>query len=141
MLTTRPVLRGRDDQIGLPREKRRDLQHVGDRRHGRGLSGLVDVGQDRARRRASLTRPSTRSPSSRPGPRNEVSDVRLALSYDALKMYGTPHRAAMALIARASSIACRFALDDAGSGYEDERAAAADGHRPDGHGWHGSDHT
>src|SRR3954463_364430 len=54
---------------------------------------------------ASFTRPRTRTPSPRPGPRNEVSEVRFALSYEALKMYGTPHRAAISLIARARSIA------------------------------------
>src|SRR4051812_40762300 len=54
---------------------------------------------------ASFTRLRTLTPSPRPGPRNDASEVRFALSYEALKMYGTPHRAAMALIARARSMA------------------------------------
>ena len=39
---------GRDDQIRLPAQERRDLQHVGDFGHRRGLRRLVDVGQDGA---------------------------------------------------------------------------------------------
>src|SRR5690606_12617604 len=47
-----------------------------------------------------------RTPSSRPGPRNDVIDVRFALSNDALKMYGIPASRAMAAIDRPSSSAC-----------------------------------
>src|SRR5687768_17809100 len=36
----------------------------------------------------------TFKPSAMPGPRNDFNDVRFALSYEALKMKGTPHRAA-----------------------------------------------
>src|SRR6478736_1737058 len=54
----------------------------------------------------SFTRASTRSPSSRPGPRNDVIDVRFALSNDALNTIGTPTLMAMALSARAVSTAC-----------------------------------
>ena len=49
---------------------------------------------------------STRSPSSRPGPRNERPDVRLALSYDALKMKGTRARRAISARLPARSTAC-----------------------------------
>src|SRR5262249_43879937 len=55
---------------------------------------------------ASRTRPSTRSPRSRPGPRNDEDAVRLALSYDALKTSGTPARREMSASASAVSIAC-----------------------------------
>src|SRR5215831_15808557 len=54
----------------------------------------------------SRTRPRTRTPSFRPGPRNEVPDVRFALSYDALKMNGTPARRVMSRSASAVSTAC-----------------------------------
>ncbi len=43
-----------------------------------------------------FTSASIRSPRSMPGPRNDVSDVRLALSNDALKMISTPSRRLMA---------------------------------------------
>ena len=62
-----PGARRGDDQIGLPREKRRNLEDVGDLGGGRGMRRLVDVGEDRRRRAFSLTRPRTRSPSSSPG--------------------------------------------------------------------------
>ena len=39
--------RGRDDEVGLPGEKRRNLQHVGDLGGGARLRRLVDVGEDR----------------------------------------------------------------------------------------------
>ena len=39
-----------DDQIGLPREERRDLQHVDDLGGGRGVRRLVNVGQQRQSR-------------------------------------------------------------------------------------------
>src|SRR5688572_365781 len=55
---------------------------------------------------ASATRASTRRPSASPGPRNECPDVRLALSYDALKTNGVPARRAMSRSASAVSTAC-----------------------------------
>ena len=39
--------RGGHQQVGLAAQERRNLQHVDDRGGGRGLRGLVDVGQDR----------------------------------------------------------------------------------------------
>src|SRR3954468_13551840 len=54
----------------------------------------------------SRTRPSTRTPSLNPGPRNDEPDVRFALSYDALKMKGTPARRVMSRSAIAVSMAC-----------------------------------
>src|SRR6187399_373618 len=50
---------------------------------------------------SSRTRASAASPALRPGPRYDLSDVRFALSKEALKMYGTPTRFAMAAISRA----------------------------------------
>src|SRR5262245_55337781 len=47
-----------------------------------------------------------RRPSRRPGPRNDPPEVRLALSYDALKMKGTPRRRAIAARRPARSVAC-----------------------------------
>src|SRR5215813_9188230 len=49
---------------------------------------------------------STRSPSARPGPRNDRPDVRLALSNDALKTNGTFTRRAISEIAAAIACAC-----------------------------------
>ena len=69
---------------------------------------------------------STRSPSASPGPRNEPRDVRFALSYDALKMYGTPARRAMSRSASARSDGVRLALDDARAGDQEQRCAAPD---------------
>src|SRR5213083_611682 len=46
------------------------------------------------------------SPSLTPGPRNEDMDVRFALSYEALKMAGTPQRAVISRMAAAVSSAC-----------------------------------
>src|SRR4051794_21775735 len=54
----------------------------------------------------SRTRPSTRTPSTSPGPRNDAPEVRFALSYDALKMKGTPARRGISRSARAASVGC-----------------------------------
>ena len=67
----------------------------------------------------SLMSASVRNPDSRPGPRNDETDVRLALSNEALKMTGAEHRRAMSRI------------DDAGSDDEGKRLPAADGERAD----------
>ena len=45
--TTRPVLRGGDEQVGLPAEERRNLQHVDDLGDLGALLRLVHVGQHR----------------------------------------------------------------------------------------------
>src|SRR4051812_25250955 len=50
---------------------------------------------------ASRTRARTRSPSSMPGPRNDLVEVRLALSNEALNTYCTPARFALSRRARA----------------------------------------
>ena len=46
-LTALPVLRGGDQQIGLPAQEGRDLQHVDGWRDARALRGLVHVGEHR----------------------------------------------------------------------------------------------
>src|SRR6188472_1671550 len=55
---------------------------------------------------ASFTRARTRTPSVSPGPRNDFADVRLALSYETLKMKGTRARRVMSRSASAVSTAC-----------------------------------
>src|SRR5262245_48814803 len=56
-------------------------------------------------RQRALIAASTRKPSSRPGPRKDRPDVRLALSYDALKMNGTRDRQAISASCPARSVA------------------------------------
>ena len=100
-------LRGGHDQIGLPREERRDLQDVDDRappaRPDRGSWMSVSTGtpvsclhlrRARAGRRPGRARGTT------------STDVRFALSNDALKISGTPQRRRCAPSARAMSSAC-----------------------------------
>src|SRR5215469_13669943 len=53
--------------------------------------------------------PRIRNPSPTPGPRYAAIDDRFALSYDALKMYGTP--ASAAAFATRSAIICACAAD------------------------------
>ena len=55
-----------------------------------------------------LSRTSARTvnPASRPGPRNDVREVLFALSYEALKIRGTPQRLAMSRSLIAVSTAC-----------------------------------
>ena len=55
-----------------------------------------------------------------------VTDVRFALSNDALKTYGTPARRAMSAMARPKLDRVLVALDDARAGDEDERPPAQD---------------
>src|SRR6185295_10058366 len=53
-----------------------------------------------------FTLSSTRRPGTRPGPRYDSTDVRFALSNDALKISGTPDAAVMRASSRAMSSAC-----------------------------------
>src|ERR1051325_974478 len=53
-----------------------------------------------------LTSSSAASPASSPGPRNDVPDVRLALSNDALNTTGTWQRAAISFTASATFKTC-----------------------------------
>ena len=127
----------RDEQVGLPRQERRDLQHVGDLGRRRRLRRPRGCRSGSARRCVALMAARIRRPSSRPGPRNDVPDVRLALSYDALKMKGTPARRAMAASSPAEVGGVLLALDDAGPRDEHERAPAAEGDVADGDRIHG----
>src|SRR5580693_2075230 len=55
---------------------------------------------------SALIFPRIRKPSAGPGPRNAFTEDRLALSYEALKMYGTPASAAIFAILSAIIHAC-----------------------------------
>ena len=126
MLTMRPVSpRRRADRSARQRNAGicSDVGDVGGRRR---LRRLVDVGEDR---HAVSRLDARRAPAAlRRGPGREtiVPDVRFALSNDALKMNGTPTRRAMSTSRPARSRRVCFALDDARTGDERERAAAAD---------------
>ena len=75
-------------QVGLAAEKGRDLQDVqypGGCPHG---AATGPRSQRTGRPTSSLTRASISRPFTRPGPLKEVSEVRLALSKEALKMSG-----------------------------------------------------
>ena len=78
-------LRGGHEQIGLPGEKRRDLQHVADLAGRRGLVRFVDVG--RHGQAGLLLHLVQNWPSPPPTRRRESAStlVRLALSNEALK--------------------------------------------------------
>ena len=107
----------RHEQVGLAREKRRNLQHVDDLR-GRGrLRRFVDVGQDR-QAGPRLDVGERREAGVEARARMTSRDVRFALSNDALKMTGAPQRAAMSRMAQRHVQGVGRALDDAGA--EDE---------------------
>ena len=130
MLTTRPVRAAAMQQVGLAGQKRRNLQHVGDFGRRRRLAGSwmsVRIGTFSR----DLIAARMRRPSSRPGPRNERPEVRLALSYDALKMNGTPQAAGDVDELRGEIRRVLFAFDDAGTGDEHERMAVAEDDVPD----------
>src|SRR6266403_2801440 len=57
--------------------------------------------------KSALILPRIRSPSFNPGPRNEFTDDRFALSNDALNTYGTPASAAIFATRSAIIRACR----------------------------------
>ena len=85
MLTARPVLRGREQQVSLPAKKCGDLQHVHRFGHALAVGRLVHVGDHR--KPGSLGDPAQdAAPCSNPGPRKPAAEVRFALSYEALKM-------------------------------------------------------
>ena len=67
-----------------------------------------------------------RSPSASPGPRNDRPEVRFALSYDALKMNGTPQPRGDRRELGGEIGRVLLALDDARAADEHERAPAAD---------------
>ena len=125
-LTGAPGLRRGDEQIGLPAEERGNLQDVDDLGGRRRLRRLVDVGQDR-QPGALLDLGEDRAGRRRARAREtRTSDVRLALSNDALKMSGTPTRVAISVSAGADLDRVRLALDDARPEDEGERMAGAE---------------
>jgi hypothetical protein len=91
---------GGHEQVGLPREERRDLQDVGDRGRRRRLAGLVDVGEDR-QSGADLDLVERREAGVETGTPERRARGAVALSNDALKTTGTPHRSAISLMASA----------------------------------------
>ncbi len=110
-LTARPVRAAADEQVGLARQERGDLQDVhGLRRGGSAWAGSwmsVRIGSAGlfAWTRASIAQARIEAGA----PERASTDVRLALSNDALKMSGTPQRARDAVMAvrRLAGRACR----------------------------------
>ena len=82
-LTTRPVAAAAIEQIGLPAQERRDLQHVDGLGDARALLGLVHVGQHRHAERLRISA-KIGSAASSPRPRALVALVRFALSNEVL---------------------------------------------------------
>ena len=123
--------RGGDEQVGLPGEKRRNLQHVDDVGGRGGLRRLVNVGQQRQSRSARARRRGRVVPHRGPGPRNDVMEVRFALSKDALKMTGTPQRVAISRMAAAVSSACAALSMTHGPRMKASGLPAADREGPD----------
>ena len=122
-----PGLRRGDEQVGLPA---RGTPESAARRRRRPPAAACDGSWMSVRigtSKRALIAASTRRPSSSPGPRNERPDVRFALSYDALKMNGTPTRARdVGELGRRDRVACASLSMTHGPGDQDERAAAAD---------------
>ncbi len=85
----------------------------------------------------SFTVASTASPRSSPGPRNELIEVRLALSNEALKMNGTLQRAAIAWTDGRGLNRVLLAFDDTRSSDEREGLSFAEGHATDRYLTHG----
>ena len=124
MFTGFPV-RGGHEEVGLPAEKRRDLDDVKDLGGPFDLACLVDIGQHRNGR--SCFTPAGPEPFSSPGPRKERSEVRFALSNDALKMKGTP-RSATAFDPPGETERPFRGFDDAGPGDQGRTPLPADLH-------------
>ena len=91
----RPPGRGRRlEQVGLPGEERGDLQEVAPPRRPAPPGATRGRRSSPAGRSPSSPARGSCSPSSSPGPRNDLPEVRLALSNDALKTSGSPSRSA-----------------------------------------------
>ena len=75
---------GRDQEVGLAAEQRRNLEHRADLGRRLALRRLVHVGEHREPGRGAPPRASTRRPSASPGPRKLSIELRLALSNDDL---------------------------------------------------------
>ena len=97
----------------------------------------MDIGEELARRTRSLMTASTRSPSVSPGPRNDLPDVRFALSYDALKTKGTPSRRGQSGEFGRQGGGVGFAFDDTWTRHQHEGATAADRDVSNRESWHG----
>ncbi len=88
--TARPVRRGGDQEVGLPAEEGRDLEHVAHLGRGLALRRLVDVGEDRQPGRRRAPRRGSAGPRRSPGPRKLSIELRFALSNEDLKTSGKP---------------------------------------------------
>ena len=118
--------RGRDEEIGLPRQERRDLQDVDDRRRCRRVRGLVDVGEHRqpgpAPDLAKGREPGLQAGTAERGARRPVGLVVGRLEDD---RHAAPCRDLLDLGRRLERML--RALDDARAQDEGERVPAADG--------------
>ena len=115
----------RDDQIGLPREERGNLQDVGDFGRARGLPGFVDVGQDRHASRFANAREDAQpfvDPRTAKGPRRRAVGLVVRRLEDVL------HAGAAGDIAHGESEvdSVRLALDHARACNQEQRRAAPD---------------
>ena len=121
MLTTRPV-RAAATSRSVCRDRNAGICSTSaTSAAGRRLRRLMDVGEDRDLAPLLDARRGSRTPSARPGPRNDSSEVRFALSKDALKTYGTPARRAISLHRQRRLDRVRLALDHAGAGDQQQR--------------------
>jgi hypothetical protein len=119
MFTGLPGARDGVDEIRLAAEERRRLQHVDDLRH-RGTSSSVCTSVSTGTPRDFFTLARISRPFSMPGPRYDLPLERFALSYDDLKMNGMPSAPSSPSAARHVHLEL-LALDDAGTGDEEER--------------------
>ena len=130
---------GGDDQVGLPAQERRDLEHVGHLGHRRGLRRLVDVGQDRAAdplpdRGEHLE--SARQP--RTAVRRERRPVRLVERR--LEHERRPDPCGGVADRRGQLLGVGGALDDAGTRDQRERASGPEAHATSGNRMHPADY-
>ena len=103
MFTGLPCEHTADDEIGLPAEERRRLQHID---HGGDFLQRRVLMHVRQHRHADLLAhpASALRPASSPGPRKLAREERLALSKEALKMKGMPSAAVISFRRPATSI-------------------------------------
>ena len=117
-----PGARSRFEQVGLTRQKRRNLKHVGDFGDRRRMRGLVDVGENGDAGSLADAREDHR-PLRTPWAAEGSPEVRLALSCEALKTNGVP--ASRDITERDGDVdRVGFAFDDTRTRDEQQRTAA-----------------
>jgi hypothetical protein len=104
MLTGFPARATAPDEVGLAAKKRRRLQHVDHLCDLADVGLRVDVGQHGNADLAPDLGEDAAAPPRGPDPRYDVPELRFALSYDDLKMNGTPSAAQVSFSAPATSI-------------------------------------